>query len=153
VKVRDVVILREVADDLNDGKAFYDQSELGVGDYFWDSLFADIESLIVYGGIHGVEARSGSRKDSRTEAESHPGISQAAGKEGRTARPPAGTLHASRTTHDAKNARRFSLPFPRLDPTIRPWIGRLFEVFPEFPMGAPIFSQRVHVELRGAVTI
>lgn len=52
MKAREVVILREVADDLNDGKIFYDQSEPGVGDYFWDSLLADIESLIIYAGIH-----------------------------------------------------------------------------------------------------
>ncbi len=52
MKVREVVILSEVADDLNDGKAFYEQRESGVGDYFWDSLFADIESLIIYAGIH-----------------------------------------------------------------------------------------------------
>lgn len=52
MKVRDVVVLREVANDLNEGKTFYDQSEPGVGDYFWDSLCADIESLIIYGGIH-----------------------------------------------------------------------------------------------------
>ena len=30
----------------------YDQRELGVGDYFWDSLLADIESLIIYAGVH-----------------------------------------------------------------------------------------------------
>jgi len=53
VRVREVVILREVADDLNGGKAFYDQRESGVGDYFWDSLLGDIESLIIYAGIHG----------------------------------------------------------------------------------------------------
>ncbi len=52
MRVREVVILREVAEDLNDGKAFYDQSEPGVGDYFWDSLLGDIESLLVYAGIH-----------------------------------------------------------------------------------------------------
>jgi hypothetical protein len=52
VKARDVVILREVADDLNDGKAFYDEGEPGIGDYFWDSLLADIESLTIYAGIH-----------------------------------------------------------------------------------------------------
>lgn len=52
MKVREVVILREVAGDLNDGKAFYDRGETGVGDYFWDSLLADIESLVVYAGIH-----------------------------------------------------------------------------------------------------
>lgn len=52
MKVRDVVTLKEVADDLNDGKIFYDQRESGVGDYFWDSLLTDIESLIIYAGIH-----------------------------------------------------------------------------------------------------
>lgn len=52
MKVKDVVTLKEVANDLNDGKAFYDQREVGVGNYFWDSLVADIESLIIYAGIH-----------------------------------------------------------------------------------------------------
>jgi hypothetical protein len=52
MKVKDVVILKEVVDDLNDGKGFYDRREFGVGDYFWDSLFADIESLIIHAGIH-----------------------------------------------------------------------------------------------------
>ena len=52
MKAKDVVILKEAADDLSDGKAFYDQKESGVGDYFWDSLFADIESLVIYAGIH-----------------------------------------------------------------------------------------------------
>jgi hypothetical protein len=52
MKVKEVVVLKEVAGDLNDGKVFYDQKEPGVGDYFWDSLFVDIESLIIYAGIH-----------------------------------------------------------------------------------------------------
>ena len=52
MKVRDVVTIKEVADDLNDGKAFYDQREFGVGDYFLDSLVTDIEFLIIYSGIH-----------------------------------------------------------------------------------------------------
>jgi len=30
--VKEVLILREVADDLNDGKDFYDRREPGVGD-------------------------------------------------------------------------------------------------------------------------
>jgi hypothetical protein len=50
--VREVVVLGEVADDLNKGRAFYDQQEPGVGDYFWDSLVTDIESLKIYAGIH-----------------------------------------------------------------------------------------------------
>lgn len=53
--VRDVMILKEVADDLNDGKVFYDQRESGVGDYFWDCLLSDIESLMIYAGIHKRE--------------------------------------------------------------------------------------------------
>lgn len=47
MKVKDIVTLREVVNDLNDGKAFCDQIRMGVGDYFWDSLIADIESLII----------------------------------------------------------------------------------------------------------
>jgi hypothetical protein len=53
--VKDVIILNEVADDLNDGKAFYDKREPGVGDYFWDSLLADLESLVLYAGVHSKE--------------------------------------------------------------------------------------------------
>jgi hypothetical protein len=52
MKVRNVFVLKEVINDLDDGKTFYDQRETGVGDYFWDSLLADIESLIIYAGIH-----------------------------------------------------------------------------------------------------
>ena len=53
--VKDVLVLKEVADDLNDGKAFYDQRESGVGDCFRDSLLGDIESLVLYAGIHSKE--------------------------------------------------------------------------------------------------
>lgn len=52
MKIKDVITLKEVANDLEDGKSFYDQREARVGDYFWDSLVADIESLIIYAGIH-----------------------------------------------------------------------------------------------------
>lgn len=52
MKIKDVVALKEVANDLSDGKAFYDRIKTGAGDYFWDSLVADIESLIIYAGIH-----------------------------------------------------------------------------------------------------
>ena len=37
---------------LDDGRLFYDEKETGVGDYFWDSLVADIESLTIYAGVH-----------------------------------------------------------------------------------------------------
>ena len=40
-----VVVLDEAAEDLEAGKAFYDSREQGIGDYFIDSLLADIDSL------------------------------------------------------------------------------------------------------------
>ncbi len=52
MNVREILILKEGVDDLNDGRCFYDQREAGVGDYFWDSLLSDIESLVIYAGIH-----------------------------------------------------------------------------------------------------
>lgn len=52
MKIKDVVILKEVADDLNDGRTFYEEKEQGVGDYFWESLLVDIQSLFIYGGVH-----------------------------------------------------------------------------------------------------
>jgi hypothetical protein len=30
----------------------YSTKEFGVGEYFWDSVVSDIESLIIYAGIH-----------------------------------------------------------------------------------------------------
>jgi len=47
-----VRILTSAIQDLRDGKEFYDRQEPGVGDYFQDCLFSDIDSLILYGGIH-----------------------------------------------------------------------------------------------------
>jgi hypothetical protein len=52
MKIDDVYILEEAVDDLNEGRSFYDIQETGVGDYFWDCLIADIESLIIYAGVH-----------------------------------------------------------------------------------------------------
>ena len=52
MKIKDVLVLEEAFDDLTEGKAFYDVQETGVGDYFWDCLISDIESLIIYAGIH-----------------------------------------------------------------------------------------------------
>lgn len=52
MKIKDVFILKEAVDDLHEGKSFYDLQEPGVGDYFWDCMIADMESLIIYAGIH-----------------------------------------------------------------------------------------------------
>lgn len=38
--------------DLIGGFRFYEAQEAGLGDYFLDTLFSDIDSLRVFGGIH-----------------------------------------------------------------------------------------------------
>lgn len=55
MKVR---ILNEAEQDLIDGILFYDAQSPGLGDYFLDSLSADIDSLHWYGGIHPVRKES-----------------------------------------------------------------------------------------------
>jgi len=40
--------------DLIAGFRFYDAQEEGLGDYFLDSLFADIDSLLIFAGIHPI---------------------------------------------------------------------------------------------------
>jgi len=48
-----IVILDEAEQDLLDGFTFYDSQECGLGDYFLNTLFGDIDSLRLYAGIHG----------------------------------------------------------------------------------------------------
>ena len=45
-------ILPSAFGDLDRGRAFYAQHGEELGDYFLDSLFADIDSLALYAGIH-----------------------------------------------------------------------------------------------------
>ena len=45
-------ILTSAFDDLADGRRFYERHGAGLGDYFFDSLFSDIDSLALYAGIH-----------------------------------------------------------------------------------------------------
>lgn len=49
-----VEILDEAGQDPVDGFEFYDRQSRGLGEYFLDSVFADIESLRLYAGIHSV---------------------------------------------------------------------------------------------------
>jgi len=51
MKVR---ILDEAKQDLLDGFRFYEMQDTGLGDYFLDSLFSDIDSLCLYAGVHSV---------------------------------------------------------------------------------------------------
>lgn len=52
MKARELTALKEVAEDLEEGRLFYDRKEPGIGDYFFDSLISDLESLKLYAGIH-----------------------------------------------------------------------------------------------------
>ena len=45
-------LLDRAEDDLVEGFAFYEEQEVGIGDYFLDSLASDINSLRLYAGIH-----------------------------------------------------------------------------------------------------
>lgn len=47
-------VLTSAIEDLAAGRVFYDKQGRGVGDYFFDSLFAEIDSLILYAGTHPI---------------------------------------------------------------------------------------------------
>jgi len=45
-------ILSLAVEDLDAGRRFYEKQQEGLGEYFLDSLFSDIDSLLLYAGIH-----------------------------------------------------------------------------------------------------
>jgi hypothetical protein len=47
-----IEILDAAENDLLDGFKFYERQSIGLGNYFIDALFSDIESLRLYAGIH-----------------------------------------------------------------------------------------------------
>ena len=49
-----IEILDEAKDDLISGYHFYETQSPGLGSYFLDSLYSDIDSLFLYAGIHRV---------------------------------------------------------------------------------------------------
>jgi plasmid stabilization system protein ParE len=50
-----ILILPSAQDDLSEGFDFYEGQQEGLGDYFQESLFSDIESLRLYAGIHSKQ--------------------------------------------------------------------------------------------------
>jgi len=42
MKVRKLTVLKEVVEDLEEGRLFYDRKEPGIGDYFFDSLISEL---------------------------------------------------------------------------------------------------------------
>jgi len=49
-----IEILSSAITDLSEGRLFYEKQGEGLGEYFFDSLFSDIDSLTLYAGIHPV---------------------------------------------------------------------------------------------------
>lgn len=49
-----VQVLEEALGDLAAGYHFYESQSDGLGTYFLDSLWSDVDSLCVYAGIHPV---------------------------------------------------------------------------------------------------
>ena len=47
-----IKILESAIEDLKRGHGFYEKLSKGLGSYFIDTLFSDIDSLQLYGGIH-----------------------------------------------------------------------------------------------------
>ena len=45
-------VLDQAVEDLIEGFHFYEDQQGGLGSYFLTNLFADIESLRLYGGVH-----------------------------------------------------------------------------------------------------
>ena len=51
-KIKDIVVLEDAAEDMKDARDFYENLESSLGSYFWDSIISDIESLVLYAGVH-----------------------------------------------------------------------------------------------------
>ncbi len=49
-----IEIVDDAKDDLAAGFHFYEEQAPGLGSYFLDSIFADIDSLLLYAGIHRI---------------------------------------------------------------------------------------------------
>lgn len=49
-----IKILSSASQDLIEGYRFYEKQAEGIGVYFLDSLYSDIDSLVVSAGIHAI---------------------------------------------------------------------------------------------------
>jgi hypothetical protein len=60
-----IQILDLATADLIEGYRFYEDRETGLGDYFLSNLYADIDSLAIFGGLHQTPYRHFHRALSR----------------------------------------------------------------------------------------
>jgi hypothetical protein len=49
-----IKILKSASQDLLNGYWFYEKQTEGLGTYFLDTLFSDIDSLQIYAGVHSI---------------------------------------------------------------------------------------------------
>jgi len=47
-----IKVLTSAIEDLYEGRKFYEKQRGGLGEYFFDSLFSDVDSLTLYAGVH-----------------------------------------------------------------------------------------------------
>ena len=47
-----IEVLSVAIQDIDAGQQFYEQQQEGLGIYFQDALFSDIDALFLYAGIH-----------------------------------------------------------------------------------------------------
>jgi len=47
-------VLTPAIEDLTEGRNFYELQGDGLGDYFFDSLFSEVDSLLIFAGIHSL---------------------------------------------------------------------------------------------------
>jgi hypothetical protein len=47
-----IQILDEAKADIREGAKFYERQNTGLGSYFLDTIFSEINSLILYAGVH-----------------------------------------------------------------------------------------------------
>ena len=52
--MKQIVVLADAAEDIEAARDFYEAQEAGVGQYYVDSILADIESLGLFSGIHPI---------------------------------------------------------------------------------------------------
>ena len=53
-----IELLTSAMNDLTHRRIFYENHGEGLGDYFFNSLFSDIDSLALYAGIHPYQITS-----------------------------------------------------------------------------------------------
>jgi hypothetical protein len=47
-----VVVVEDAAEDMESGRRFYESRQSGIGDYFVESILSELDSLVLYAGIH-----------------------------------------------------------------------------------------------------